>query len=104
MYKVVYAKQAKKDFDNIKYSALKEKVKTFIEIIKENPYQIPPPYEKLSGDMSEFYSRRINIQHRLVYQIFEEEKTVKILSMWSHYENIKKILEEDEEYGGILKP
>ena len=104
MYKVVYTKQARKDLDNIKYSALKYKVKTFIEIIKENPYQIPPPYEKLSGDMSEFYSRRINIQHRLVYQIFEEEKTVKILSMWSHYENIKKILEEDEEYGGILKP
>lgn len=69
-----------------------------IEIIKNNPYQVPPAYEKLTGDMSEYYSRRINIQHRLVYQVLEEEKIVKVLSIWSHYEDVKKILEEENEY------
>lgn len=64
------------------------KAKKLIDIIKENPYQNPPPYEKLTGDLKDYYSRRINIQHRLVYQVIEKEKTVRILSMWTHYESI----------------
>ena len=64
------------------------KAKKLINIIKENPYQNPPPYEKLTGDLKDYYSRRINIQHRLVYQVIEKEKTVRILSMWTHYESI----------------
>lgn len=64
------------------------KAKKLIDIIKENPYQNPPPYEKLTGDLKDYYSRRINIQHRLVYQVIEKEKTVRILSMWTYYENI----------------
>jgi len=98
MYKIVYTKQALKRFPNLKSAGLKNKLDFLIEIIRNNPYQIPPYYEKLTGDMSEYYSRRINIQDRLVYQVFEEEKIVKILSIWSHYEDIKKILEDDEEY------
>lgn len=64
------------------------KAKKLIDIIKENSYQNPPPYEKLTGDLKDYYSRRINIQHRLVYQVIEKEKTVRILSMWTHYESI----------------
>ena len=99
MYKIVYTKRALKRLPSLKAAGLKNKLDFLIEIIRKNPYQIPPYYEKLTGDMSEYYSRRINIQHRLVYQVSEEEKIVKILSIWSHYEDIKKILEEDEEYG-----
>ena len=82
----------------MKSAGLNDKLEQLIEIIRNNPYQIPPFYEKLTGDMSEYYSRRINIQHRLVYQVLEDEKIVKILSIWSHYEDIKKILEDEEEY------
>lgn len=84
MYQVVLAKQAVKDAKKIKQSGLKPKVLKILEIIKENPYQ--PPYEKLQGDLKGFYSRRINIQHRILYQVYEEEKTVKIIRMWTHYE------------------
>lgn len=98
MYKVEYHKKALKDIDKLKQSKLINKAKKLIEIIKNNPYQSPPIYEKLTGEMSEYYSRRINIQHRLVYQVNEEEKLIKIISLWTHYENIKKIFEDDEEY------
>ena len=63
-----------------------EKAKALISVIKENPFQNPPPYEKLVGDLNGSYSRRINVQHRLVYDVFEEEQTIKILSLWTHYE------------------
>ena len=86
MYAVVYTKNAVKDTQKIKATRLSKKVKDLIELIKLNPFQTPPPYEKLVGDLQGAYSRRINIKHRLVYEVFENDKTVKILSMWSHYE------------------
>lgn len=88
MYKIVYRKQAIKDIPKIKSAGLSEKTQRLIEVIKENPYKNPPPYEKLVGDLQGAYSRRINIQHRLIYQVYEEEKTVKIISIWSHYERV----------------
>lgn len=88
MYKIVYRKQAIKDISKIKSIGLSEKVQRLIEVIKENPYKNPPPYEKLVGDLQGAYSRRINIVHRLVYQVYEEENIVKIISIWSHYEKI----------------
>ena len=88
MYRIVYRKQALKDLEKIKASNLKNKTKKLIDIIKENPFQNPPHYEKLIGDLTGAYSRRINFQHRLVYQVVEKEKTIKILRMWTHYENI----------------
>ena len=86
MYKVVYDKRAVKAIPSLKAAKIDEKVKKLIEILKENPFRNPPPYEQLVGELKGFYSRRINIQHRLVYQVYEEEKTVKIVSMWTHYE------------------
>ena len=88
MYKIVVTKGALKDFPKLTSAGLDKKAKALIELLKENPYQNPPAYEKLVGDMEGLYSRRINIKHRLVYQVYEEEKTVKILSAWSHYETI----------------
>lgn len=88
VYKIVYTKKVVKDIQKIKSIGASEKVKKLIEVIKENPFQNPPPYEKLVGDLQGAYSRRINIQHRLVYQVFEQEKIIKIISIWSHYENI----------------
>lgn len=88
MYKIVYRKQAIKDIQKIKQEGLTEKVKSLVEIIRNNPFQIPPPYEKLVGDLDGAYSRRINIQHRLVYQIYESKKTIKIIRMWTHYDKI----------------
>ncbi len=88
MYKIQYHKKAVKEIEKLKMNKLDIKAKKLIDIIKENPYQNPPPYEKLTGDLKDYYSRRINIQHRLVYQVIEKEKTVRILSMWTHYENI----------------
>ena len=88
MYRIVYRRKVLKDIPKIKAIKLESKVKKLIEIIKQNPFQNPPPYEKLVGDLEGAYSRRINVQHRLVYQILEEEKTIKILSLWTHYENI----------------
>lgn len=87
MYKIVYTKKVIKDIPKIKSIGATDKVKRLIEVIKKNPLQNPPPYEKLVGDLQGAYSRRINIQHRLVYQVLEKEKTVKIISIWSHYEN-----------------
>ena len=88
MYRIVYRKKVLKDIPKIKAIKLESKVQKLIEIIKQNPFQNPPPYEKLVGDLEGAYSRRINVQHRLVYQILEEEKTIKILSLCTHYENI----------------
>lgn len=86
MYKILYHKKAIKDIQKLKSANLDKKAKNIIEVIKENPFQNPPPYEKLVGDLTGFYSRRINVQHRLVYDVDEEEKTVKIYRMWTHYE------------------
>lgn len=86
MYKVVYTKRAKKDAAKIKQSSLADRTKELIDLLKEDPYRTPPDFEKLTGKLKGSFSRRINIQHRLVYQVYEQEKTVKILSMWTHYE------------------
>lgn len=88
MYRIVVSKSALKDFPNLIAAGLDKKAKALIELLKENPFQSPPSYEKLIGDLDGLYSRRINIKHRLVYQVFEDSKTVKIVSAWSHYENI----------------
>lgn len=88
-YKILITKAALKDKEKIKGNkALESKVKNLIELISKNPYESPPSFEKLKGDLDGLISRRINIQHRLVYQVYEEEKVVKIISMWTHYENI----------------
>lgn len=86
MYKVVYTKKAANDISKLKAAKLDIKAKQLIAIICENPYQSPPLYEKLRGDLSGAYSRRINIKHRLIYEVYEEEKVVKIISLWTHYE------------------
>lgn len=86
MWTLYYTKQAKKDAKKLSSSGLKEKAKSLLEVIETNPYQNPPAYEKLVGDLEGAYSRRINIQHRLVYQVLENDKAVKILRMWTHYE------------------
>lgn len=86
MYKIVYTKIAAKDIPRLKAAHLDTKAKALIDVIRENPYQTPPSYEKLVGDLQGLYPRRINLQHRLVYQVLEEEKTVKIISLWTHYE------------------
>ena len=86
IWELSYTKQAQKDAKKLSASGLKTKAETLLEIIKENPYQNPPPYEKLVGDLNGAYSRRINIKHRLVYQVFENENIVKILRLWTHYE------------------
>ena len=83
---LVYTKHAKKDARKLAASGLKKKAQELLTVLKENPYQNPPPYEKLVGDLSGAYSRRINIQHRLVYQVLEEEHVVKVLRLWTHYE------------------
>jgi len=83
---IVYTKQAQKDAKKLASSGLKDKAKKLLDIIQKDPYQNPPPYEKLVGDLSGAYSRRINIQHRLVYQIYEEERTIKVIRFWTHYD------------------
>lgn len=85
-YQIVYTKTALKDIPKLKAAHLDEKAKNLIDLLRENPYQTPPTYEKLVGDLSGAYSRRINIQHRLVYQVYEDQHIVKIISLWSHYE------------------
>lgn len=85
-WRVVFTKQAIEDAKKIARSGLKPQVEHLLEILKEDAYQAPPPYEKLLGDLSGACSRRINIQHRLVYQILDDIKTVKIIRMWTHYE------------------
>ena len=98
MYKIVFTKQALKDLDNLKKSGLSSKAKTLVDVIRENPYQNPPRYEKLVGNLEGTLSRRINIQHRLVYQVYEEkieengveyQGTIKIIRMWTHYDGVK---------------
>jgi Txe/YoeB family toxin of toxin-antitoxin system len=85
-WKVVFTKQAQKDAKKISSSGLKSKAEEIIEILRNDPYQTPPPYEKLIGDLSGACSRRLNIQHRIVYQIYNDEKIVKVIRMWTHCE------------------
>ena len=82
----MYTNQAQKDAIKLSRSGLKNKAQELFDIVSKNPYGNPPPYEKLVGDLSGAYSRRINIQHRLVYQVYEDEHIVKIIRMWTHYE------------------
>ncbi len=86
MWQLYYTKQAQKDARKLASSGLKNKAQELLTIIQADPYQNPPPYEKLVGDLSGAYSRRINIQHRLVYQVLEKEQSIKVLRLWSHYE------------------
>lgn len=86
MYTVKLSKRAVKDKEKLMQAHLSIKAKALIDVIKENPFQNPPPYEKLTGELKEFYSRRINHQHRLVYSVHEKEKIVAVRSMWTHYE------------------
>ena len=83
---LVYTKQAQKDAKKLASSHLRDKAKSLLDTVQINPFQNPPPYEKLVGDLEGAYSRRINAQHRLVYEVIESEHTVKILRMWTHYE------------------
>ena len=85
-WRLVYTKQAQKDAAKLAAAGLKEKAEELLTVLQENPFQTPPRYEKLVGDLSGAYSRRINLQHRLVYQVLQEERTVKIIRMWTHYE------------------
>ena len=84
-YKVTYSKQALKDAKKLSSASLDEKAKGLIELIKNNPFQKPPPYEKLVGNLSGSFSRRINIKHRIVYEVIENEKLVRISKMWTYY-------------------
>ena len=85
-WELLYTKQAQKDAKKLLASGLKKKAQALLEVIKEDPYQNPPPYEKLVGDLSGAYSRRINIQHRLVYQVYAEEHAIKIIRLWNQSE------------------
>ncbi|MDR0762229.1 MAG: Txe/YoeB family addiction module toxin [Campylobacteraceae bacterium] len=84
--KIVYTKRALNDIPKLKSAGLADKTKQLIELIKQNPFKTSPSYEKLQGDLHGAYSRRINIQHRLIYEVIETEHTIKIISMWTHYE------------------
>ncbi|MEO5794148.1 MAG: Txe/YoeB family addiction module toxin [Rhodoferax sp.] len=85
-WELVYAKHALKDAKKLAASGLKQKAQELLEVIASDPFQNPPPFEKLVGDLAGAYSRRINIQHRIVYEVFAAEKTVRVLRMWTHYE------------------
>jgi toxin YoeB len=85
-WKVVFAKQATKDAEKVAASGLKPKAQQLLAILASDPFQNPPPFEKLVGDLAGTYSRRINIQHRLVYEVFTQENTVRVLRMWTHYQ------------------
>ena len=85
-WRVVFTKQAQKDAHKLASSELKDKAQALLAVVSQNPFQNPPPYEKLVGDLAGAYSRRINIQHRLVYEVVQSEYTVKVLRMWTHYE------------------
>jgi toxin YoeB len=89
-WELVYTKQAQKDAQKLASANLKDKALALLKILRENPFQNPPPYEKLVGDLSGAYSRRINIQHRLVYQVIDDQHVVKVLRMWSHYEEPRR--------------
>jgi Txe/YoeB family toxin of toxin-antitoxin system len=86
MWQVAFTKQAQKDANKLSSSGLRQKAEQLIEILRENPYETPPPFEKLLGDLSGAFSRRINIQHRMIYQVLDDEKVFKIIRMWTHYE------------------
>ena len=86
MYKIVFSSRAEKDKKLLKQAGLDRRAKALLAVIAKNPFQNPPRYEKLVGDLAGFYSRRINIQHRIVYQVYRDEQTVKVLTMWGHYE------------------
>ena len=86
MWRVVFTKHAQKDAKKLSAAGLRPKAEKLIEILRKNPYQNSPPFEKLLGDLSGAFSRRINIQHRLVYQVLDDEKVVKVIRMWTHYE------------------
>ena len=85
-WRLAFTKQTQKDAQKLKASNLKLQAEKLLEVLRGNPFQNPPPYEKLVGDLAGAYSRRINIQHRLVYQVLEKEHIVKVLRMWTHYE------------------
>ena len=85
-WSIYFTKQAQKDAKKLSKSNLKAKAQSLLEVIKDNPFQNPPPYEKLVGDLAGLYSRRINIQHRLVYEVLQKENAVKVIRMWTHYE------------------
>lgn len=85
-WKLVYTRQAQKDAKKLASSGLKPKTLELLELLSENPFQRPPPFEKLVGDLAGAYSRRINIQHRLVYQVLDDQRVIKVLRLWSHYE------------------
>jgi len=85
-WEIVFTKQAQKDAKKLASAGLKDKAQKLLEILSENPFQNSPSYEKLIGDLSGAYSRRINIQHRLVYQVYKEEKVIKVIRLWTHYE------------------
>lgn len=85
-WRIVFTKQAQKDAKKVSASNLKPKAEKIIKILRQNPLQTPPPYEKLVGDLAGAYSRRLNIQHRIVYQVIADKKTVKLIRMWTHYE------------------
>ena len=86
MWELRFTKRAQKDAKKLAASGLKQKAEELLAILEQNPYENPPAYEKLKGDLQGAYSRRINIQHRLVYEVLKEERVVKVLSMWTHYE------------------
>jgi toxin YoeB len=85
-WQLVFTKQARKDAKKLAAAGLRQKAEELLRIVGENPFQTPPPYEKLVGDLAGAYSRRINIQHRLIYQVLKEENIVKVLRLWTHYE------------------
>lgn len=85
-WQLVYAKQALKDAKKLAASGLKPKAQQLLDVLARDPFQNPPPYEKLVGDLAGCYSRRINIQHRIVYEVFARQRTVRVLRMWTHYE------------------
>jgi toxin YoeB len=85
-WKIVYTKQAQKDAKKLSSSGLRAKAEKILKVLQENPFLSPPPFEKLVGDLDGAYSRRINIQHRIIYQVIKKSKTVKVIRMWTHYE------------------
>jgi len=85
-WKLVYTRQAQKDAKKLAAAGLKDKAVELLEILERNPFETPPPYEKLKGDLTGAFSRRINVQHRLVYQVLEKERIAKIIRLWTHYE------------------
>lgn len=85
-WRIVFSKQARKDAKKLSASNLRPQAEALLAILREDPYRTPPPYERLVGDLSGLYSRRINVQHRLVYQLLDDEQLVRVLRMWTHYE------------------